>query len=125
MIQLSMELEKIKEYIDILDEREKVIVKRFGLGLDKEKTQREIAKALGISRSYVSRIEKRALMKMFHEFVRAEKKKKRKVKCIRSSHILKGAAFLIVNKKRKRVMLRRNTCSLLKMTDSICNIRRC
>ena len=40
MIQLSMELEKIKEYIDILDEREKVIVKRFGLGLDKEKTQR-------------------------------------------------------------------------------------
>ncbi len=47
MIQLSMELEKIKEYIDILDEREKeVIVKRFGLGLDKEKTQREIAKRL-------------------------------------------------------------------------------
>ncbi|HDX9674325.1 TPA: RNA polymerase sporulation sigma factor SigK [Bacillus cereus] len=79
MIQLSMELEKIKEYIDILDEREKeVIVKRFGLGLDKEKTQREIAKALGISRSYVSRIEKRALMKMFHEFVRAEKEKKAK-----------------------------------------------
>lgn len=55
-----------------------MIVKRFGLGLDKEKTQREIAKALGISRSYVSRIEKRALMKMFHEFVRAEKEKKRK-----------------------------------------------
>ncbi len=65
-----------------------MIVKRFGLGLDKEKTQREIAKALGISRSYVSRIEKRALMKMFHEFVRAEKEKKsERVKCIRSSHI--------------------------------------
>ena len=95
MIQLSMELEKIKEYIDILDEREKeVIVKRFGLGLDKEKTQREIAKALGISRSYVSRIEKRALMKMFHEFVRAEKEKAKRVKCIRSSHILKGLLFL-------------------------------
>ena len=56
-----------------------MIVKRFGLGLDKEKTA-EIAKALGISRSYVSRIEKRALMKMFHEFVRAEKEKKRKSK---------------------------------------------
>ena len=57
MMQLSMELEKMKEYIDILDEREKVvIVKRFGPGLDKEKTQREIAKAIGISRSYVSRI---------------------------------------------------------------------
>jgi RNA polymerase sporulation-specific sigma factor len=76
-IQLSMELEKIREYIDILDDREKeVIVNRFGLGLEKEKTQREIAKELGISRSYVSRIEKRALMKMFHEFVRAEKDKK-------------------------------------------------
>ncbi|WP_189269888.1 RNA polymerase sporulation sigma factor SigK, partial [Bacillus halotolerans] len=62
-IQLNMELEKVKQYIDILDDREKeVIVGRFGLDLKKEKTQREIAKELGISRSYVSRIEKRALM---------------------------------------------------------------
>ena len=77
-IQLNMELEKIKEYIDVLDDREKeVIVGRFGLDLSKEKTQREIAKELGISRSYVSRIEKRALMKMFHEFYRAEKDKRR------------------------------------------------
>jgi len=60
-IQLNMELEKVKKYIDILDGREKeVIVGRFGLDLKKEKTQREIAKELGISRSYVSRIEKRA-----------------------------------------------------------------
>ncbi|MFB7301803.1 RNA polymerase sporulation sigma factor SigK [Heyndrickxia sporothermodurans] len=78
-IQLSMELEKVKEYIDVLDIREKeVIIGRFGLDLQKEKTQREIAKELGISRSYVSRIEKRALMKMFHEFYRAEKEKKKK-----------------------------------------------
>ncbi len=77
-IQLNMELEKIKEYIEILDGREKeVITGRFGLDLQKEKTQREIAKQLGISRSYVSRIEKRALMKMFHEFFRAEKERKR------------------------------------------------
>ncbi|WP_246940605.1 RNA polymerase sporulation sigma factor SigK [Bacillus pinisoli] len=77
-IQLNMELEKIKEYIDILDEREReVITGRFGLDLQKEKTQREIAKELGISRSYVSRIEKRALMKMFHEFYRAEKERRR------------------------------------------------
>ncbi|MFK4300650.1 DNA-directed RNA polymerase specialized sigma subunit [Paenibacillus sp. RC254] len=33
-----------------------------------ERTQREIARELGISRSYVSRIEKRALMKLYHEF---------------------------------------------------------
>jgi RNA polymerase sporulation-specific sigma factor len=76
-IQLNMELEKVKEYIDILDDREKeVIVGRFGLDMQDEKTQREIAKELGISRSYVSRIEKRALMKIFHEFYRAEKEKK-------------------------------------------------
>ncbi|MEC1423537.1 RNA polymerase sporulation sigma factor SigK [Bacillus subtilis] len=80
-IQLNMELEKVKQYIDILDDREKeVIVGRFGLDLQKEKTQREIAKELGISRSYVSRIEKRALMKMFHEFYRAEKEKRKKAK---------------------------------------------
>ncbi len=75
-IQLNMELEKMKEYLSVLEEREKeVIIGRFGLGGTKEKTQRELAKELGISRSYVSRIEKRALMKMFHEFYRAEKGK--------------------------------------------------
>ncbi len=80
-IQLNMEIEKIREYLGILDEREKdVIISRFGLGLEKEKTQREIAKELGISRSYVSRIEKRALMKMFHEFVKHEKERKVKKK---------------------------------------------
>ena len=36
-------------------------------------TQREIAKELGISRSYVSRIEKRALMKLYHEFYKSKK----------------------------------------------------
>lgn len=77
-IQLNMELEKVKQFFDILDEREKqVIIGRFGLNLKKEKTQREIAKELGISRSYVSRIEKRALMKMFHEFYRLEKEKRK------------------------------------------------
>ncbi|GIN71013.1 RNA polymerase sigma-28 factor [Bacillus sp. J14TS2] len=78
-IQLNMELERVKKYIDVLDDREKeVIVGRFGLNLKKERTQREIAKELGISRSYVSRIEKRALMKMFHEFYRAEREKLKK-----------------------------------------------
>lgn len=75
LIQLNMEVEKIQEYLQILDKREKeVIIGRYGLGLKEEMTQREIAKTLGISRSYVSRIEKRALMKIFHEFYRKEKK---------------------------------------------------
>ncbi|MCD5323658.1 MULTISPECIES: RNA polymerase sporulation sigma factor SigK [Pontibacillus] len=73
LIQLNMEVEKIREYLQILDKREKeVIIGRYGLGLKEEMTQREIAKTLGISRSYVSRIEKRALMKIFHEFYRKE-----------------------------------------------------
>ncbi len=68
-IQLKMEKRQIYDYIDVLDEREReVIVSRFGLDFEEEQTQREIAKELGISRSYVSRIEKRALMKLFHEF---------------------------------------------------------
>ncbi|WP_425451928.1 RNA polymerase sporulation sigma factor SigK [Bacillus taeanensis] len=76
-IQLNMEKQKIYQYIHVLDDREKeVIVGRFGLDQKKERTQREIAKSLGISRSYVSRIEKRALMKLFHEFYKEEKEKR-------------------------------------------------
>jgi RNA polymerase sporulation-specific sigma factor len=49
----------------LLTERENwIITKRFGLDGGEEMTQREIAAALGISRSYVSRIEKRALEKL-------------------------------------------------------------
>jgi len=50
---------------DELEERErKVIVMRYGLNMQPAKTQREIAAELGISRSYVSRIEKSALGKI-------------------------------------------------------------
>lgn len=61
--------------MDILDAREQEVIRgRFGLELDgEERTQREIAKTLGISRSYVSRIEKRALMKLYHEFYKVKK----------------------------------------------------
>ena len=48
-----------------LDDREKqVICLRYGLGGSDPQRQREVAKVLGISRSYVSRIEKRALEKL-------------------------------------------------------------
>lgn len=50
---------------EVLTTREKeIIYKRYGLFGCKEVTQREIGRRLGISRSYVSRIEKRALMKL-------------------------------------------------------------
>lgn len=72
-IQLHMELEKMNKYFTILDEREReVIIYRYGLNNYQEMTQREIAKKLNISRSYVSRIEKRALMKVFHEYFKQE-----------------------------------------------------
>ena len=60
------QIRRIRENIgNILDEREAFIIqRRYGLGGREEWTQRRIAAALGISRSYVSRIEKRALEKL-------------------------------------------------------------
>ena len=61
----------LKEYIKCLNHREKeILIKRYGLNNNDEKTQKEIAKELGISRSYVSRIEKRALTKILREFIK-------------------------------------------------------
>lgn len=45
-----------------------IIIRRYGLDGRNEMTQREVAKELGISRSYVSRIEKKALQKLYKEF---------------------------------------------------------
>lgn len=57
---------KIHEALKILNKREyEIICKRFGLNNYPLQTQRDIAKNLGISRSYVSRIEKRALTKLY------------------------------------------------------------
>lgn len=59
-VDLKIEKSEIYPNLDILDDREKeVVVGRFGLDTGgEERTQRETAKGLGISRSYVSRIEK-------------------------------------------------------------------
>lgn len=66
--------EKIKALDEILDKtllkREKTIIEmRYGIRNNQHKTQREIAKILGISRSYVSRIEKKALKKLYDALV--------------------------------------------------------
>ena len=64
----------LKEYFNVLTDREKEIIsKRYGLNNQDELTQKEIAKNYKISRSYVSRIEKRALMKMLREFIKNNK----------------------------------------------------
>ena len=64
----------LSKYINVLTKREKeIIMYRYGLGGFDELTQKEIAKKIHISRSYVSRIEKRALTKMLREFIKNKK----------------------------------------------------
>lgn len=64
-MELAANLKKLGQILQNLEEREKeIIFLRYGLSTGKEVTQREIGERLGISRSYVSRIEKRALNKL-------------------------------------------------------------
>ena len=65
-IDTKFKSEKLQQYInEELDEREKTVIElRYGLNGHEEKTQREIAAMLNISRSYISRIETKALKKL-------------------------------------------------------------
>ena len=69
-IDLRIKTENLKKFMDeVLTPREKIIISlRFGLISGKENTQREVAEKLKISRSYVSRIEKKALKKLYDKF---------------------------------------------------------
>ncbi len=70
-IEIKDNIALLNKYLNKLSKREKeIIVKRYGLNNEKDLTQKEIAKMLGISRSYVSRIEKRALTKILREFIK-------------------------------------------------------
>lgn len=68
-IDIKMKIKKMYEKMkNILQERERTILEfRFGLNGCKPKTQNEIAKKMGISRSYVSRIETKAIKKLNKE----------------------------------------------------------
>ena len=73
-ISLKDNIKSLYKYIDVLTPREKkIIIHRYGLYNENEETQKSISKKLGISRSYVSRIEKRALTKLLREFIKNEK----------------------------------------------------
>lgn len=65
-LDMKIKLSKAADYImNCLGTREKrIIILRYGLAGDRAYTQREVAQKLGISRSYVSRIEKYALEKL-------------------------------------------------------------
>ena len=68
----KIKLEKLIKFAPILDEKEKEIISlRYGIN-NQRLTQKEVAKKYKISRSYVSRIEKRALTKLLNEFKKEE-----------------------------------------------------
>lgn len=65
-IESKMRGQRLHESIaSVLDDRERdIVIRRYGLSGSRPLTQREVAKGMGISRSYVSRIEKKALEKL-------------------------------------------------------------
>lgn len=68
-ISSQQRVQQLRQAIDscLADQERQVILLRYGMGGAKAHRQREVAQALGISRSYVSRIEKRALQKLRRE----------------------------------------------------------
>lgn len=76
-IYINDNIKLLRKYLNILTPREKEIIEsRYGLNNKDEETQKDIAKRLNISRSYVSRIEKRATTKILREFIKNEKNNK-------------------------------------------------
>lgn len=69
VVDLRMKIKSLyRKMKEVLKDREKTILElRFGLDGNKPKTQNEIARMMGISRSYVSRIETKAIDKLSHE----------------------------------------------------------
>ena len=65
-IALKMDIIRLREVMEevLTDDEKNILIWRFGLDNERRKTQKQIAKILGISRSYVSRIEKRAIKKL-------------------------------------------------------------
>ena len=70
VVDLKMKIKKLYAKMkEVLKDRERTILElRFGLNGQKPKTQNEIATSMGISRSYVSRIETKAIDKLSEEF---------------------------------------------------------
>ena len=70
-LEADVEKQMLHTAIDKLNDREKYIVGlRYGLGADKEHTQKEVADMMGISQSYISRLEKRIIGKLKEEMLK-------------------------------------------------------
>ena len=67
----DVDLGLLREALNQLPDKEKTIVRlRYGLGGGREKTQKEVADLLGISQSYISRLEKRIILRLRREITR-------------------------------------------------------
>ena len=73
-LELKENISLLNKYLDVLTKREKeVIIRRYGLFDKPCETQKVISRKMNISRSYVSRIEKKALEKILNEFIKNDK----------------------------------------------------
>ena len=69
----NAEMEQLKEALKKLSERErKIMFLRFGLGGGEEMTQKDVADLLGISQSYISRLEKKIILRLKKEIAKME-----------------------------------------------------
>ena len=72
-VEANAEKEQLKEALKKLNERErKIMFLRFGLGGGEEMTQKDVADMLGISQSYISRLEKKIILRLKKEIVKME-----------------------------------------------------
>lgn len=72
-IETNAEKEQLKEALKKLSERErKIMFLRFGLGGGEEMTQKDVAEMLGISQSYISRLEKKIILRLKKEIAKME-----------------------------------------------------
>ena len=70
-IEADVDRQLLSAAIETLSDREKLIISmRFGLSGQKERTQKEVADVLGISQSYISRLEKRIIARLKREILR-------------------------------------------------------
>ncbi len=70
-IEKGVENDLLKQALEKLTKREKeIVILRFGIGEQEEKTQKEVADMLGISQSYISRLEKKIISRLKKEFAK-------------------------------------------------------
>lgn len=70
-IEADVDRQLLRQALEKLDERERTIIAlRFGLGGGEEQTQKEVADQMGISQSYISRLEKRIIARLKKEILR-------------------------------------------------------